>query len=290
MRWWTTATVGAACRSTPPTASTARPATSRTRTRSSPGRHPRGARAQLPVVVACPRTARMNRHSRSSRCLNCGDPPTRIADANLTRFMGCVKCPPRHAAARIRAAVTPGHSPSPGHFWASWRASRMCARIGAPDRAHRAPGRMPGARFFPGARLNFAAKPAAVRRRSAGIWCSATSAARAGHSRIGSCDAGGTRGRWTAGGGVVAGEPRRRLHCRNLPRSSHRDARHGRASGATWSSCSPDFGVRGVLDRFGQINQGGCSPPTVLLRRQAARFAAAHVRVLAQLARSSSWW
>ena len=23
--------------------------------------------------------------------------------------------------------------------------------------------------------------------------------------------------------------------------------------GATWSSCSPDFGVQGVLDRFGQI-------------------------------------
>ena len=23
--------------------------------------------------------------------------------------------------------------------------------------------------------------------------------------------------------------------------------------GATWSSCSPDFGVKGVLDRFGQI-------------------------------------
>ena len=23
--------------------------------------------------------------------------------------------------------------------------------------------------------------------------------------------------------------------------------------GAAWSSCSPDFGVRGVLDRFGQI-------------------------------------
>src|SRR5207344_2038881 len=23
--------------------------------------------------------------------------------------------------------------------------------------------------------------------------------------------------------------------------------------GAVWSSCSPDFGVRGVLDRFGQI-------------------------------------
>ena len=23
--------------------------------------------------------------------------------------------------------------------------------------------------------------------------------------------------------------------------------------GAVWSSCSPDFGVQGVLDRFGQI-------------------------------------
>jgi len=23
--------------------------------------------------------------------------------------------------------------------------------------------------------------------------------------------------------------------------------------GATWSSCSPDFGIKGVMDRFGQI-------------------------------------
>ena len=30
------------------------------------------------------------------------------------------------------------------------------------------------------------------------------------------------------------------------------------AIGAVWSSCSPDFGVRGVVDRFGQIT------PTVL--------------------------
>ena len=26
------------------------------------------------------------------------------------------------------------------------------------------------------------------------------------------------------------------------------------ACGATWSSCSPDFGARGVIDRFGQVN------------------------------------
>ena len=27
----------------------------------------------------------------------------------------------------------------------------------------------------------------------------------------------------------------------------------GTSIGAAWSSCSPDFGIKGVLDRFGQI-------------------------------------
>lgn len=37
--------------------------------------------------------------------------------------------------------------------------------------------------------------------------------------------------------------------------------------GATWSSCSPDFGARGVLDRFGQIR------PTVLIAADGYRYA-----------------
>ena len=32
--------------------------------------------------------------------------------------------------------------------------------------------------------------------------------------------------------------------------------------GAVWSSCSPDFGAGAVLDRFGQIRRGSCSRPT----------------------------
>ena len=37
------------------------------------------------------------------------------------------------------------------------------------------------------------------------------------------------------------------------------------AIGAVWSSCSPDFGVQGVLDRFGQIEPQACSsPPTAI--------------------------
>ena len=33
--------------------------------------------------------------------------------------------------------------------------------------------------------------------------------------------------------------------------------------GATWSSCSPDFGIKGVLDRFGQIKPKVWSIPAV---------------------------
>jgi acetoacetyl-CoA synthetase len=34
--------------------------------------------------------------------------------------------------------------------------------------------------------------------------------------------------------------------------------------GAIWSSCSPDFGVQGVVDRFGRLNRRCCSPPMAI--------------------------
>ncbi|MFO1067587.1 MAG: acetoacetate--CoA ligase [Geminicoccaceae bacterium] len=45
------------------------------------------------------------------------------------------------------------------------------------------------------------------------------------------------------------------------------------AIGATWSSCSPDFGVRGVLDRFGQI------APKVLLTVDGYRYAGKRIDI-----------
>ncbi len=51
--------------------------------------------------------------------------------------------------------------------------------------------------------------------------------------------------------GLVAGD-RVAAYIPNMPEAIV--AMLGGASlGAVWSSCSPDFGVRGVLDRFGQI-------------------------------------
>jgi acetoacetyl-CoA synthetase len=50
------------------------------------------------------------------------------------------------------------------------------------------------------------------------------------------------------------------------------------ALGATWSSCSPDFGVRGVLDRFGQIE------PTVLIACDGYWYAGKRIEVADKLA------
>ena len=41
--------------------------------------------------------------------------------------------------------------------------------------------------------------------------------------------------------------------------------------GATWSSCSPDFGTQGVIDRFGQIE------PKVLIAAAGYRYAGKNI-------------
>ena len=110
---------------------------------------------------------------------------------------------------------------------------------------------MPGARWFPGMRLNFAEnllrragdEPAIVFANERGerrelSWDRLT--AEVARVRAGLHDAG------VGPGDRVAG------FMPNLPETVI--AMLATASvGATWSSCSPDFGAQGVLDRFGQI-------------------------------------
>jgi acetoacetyl-CoA synthetase len=112
-------------------------------------------------------------------------------------------------------------------------------------------GRMPGAQWFPDAKLNFAEN--LLRRRDAAdaivfwgedrIKRSLTFAQlHALVSRLAQAlaDAGVKKGDRVAG------------YLPNLPEATA--AMLATASlGAIWSSCSPDFGVQGVLDRFGQI-------------------------------------
>jgi acetoacetyl-CoA synthetase len=175
--------------------------------------------------------------------------PARIARTHMTAFM-------RAAAARWNVSV-PDYATlyrlsieRPENFWRLlWEFGGIVGEIGA--RTIENPDRMPGARYFPDARINFAEnllrhsdeRPAIVfngegrvRRTLSHAQLSAEVAAFATALH----EAG------IAPGDRVAG------YVPNMPEAIVA-ALGAAAVGAVWSSCSPDFGVQGVLDRFGQI-------------------------------------
>jgi acetoacetyl-CoA synthetase len=172
----------------------------------------------------------------------------RIADANLTRFMAFAAgrgAPDADYAALHRWSVA-----DPAAFWdALFAFAGVIADRQGPVLEDGT--RMPGARWFPGTKLNFAenllrgpdAEPAIVFRNERGqrrelSWREL----RAEVARI----AAGLRDAGVGPGDRVAG------FLPNLPETVV--AMLASASlGATWTSCSPDFGIQGVLDRFGQV-------------------------------------
>jgi acetoacetyl-CoA synthetase len=173
----------------------------------------------------------------------------RIADANLTRFMSFAEG--RGAAATDYAALHGWSVTRPADFWeVLWSFTGVVGERGGGP-ALEDGDRMPGARWFPGARLNFAenllrgpdAEPAIVFRNERGdrrelSW----QALRAEVARVAT---GLARDGIGAGDVVAAFLP-------NLPEAVI--AMLAAASrGATFTSCSPDFGIQGVLDRFGQV-------------------------------------
>jgi len=173
----------------------------------------------------------------------------RIADANLTRFMTFVE--DRGVPIADYDALYDWSIAEPAAFWAAFF---DYAGIAA-DRPHGAVledgDRMPGARWFPGTRLNFAenllrgpdTEPAILFRNERGArrelsW----KELRAEVARV----AAGLSADGIGPGDVVAG------FLPNLPEAVIAMLA-ATSLGATWTSCSPDFGVQGVLDRFGQV-------------------------------------
>ncbi len=173
----------------------------------------------------------------------------RIAAANLTRFM---------QAAGTRAGRTfAGYDDlwqwsvdERAAFWDTlWD---FCGVVGDKGERLLEDGeRMPGARWFPGARLNFAEnllrhrddRLALVFRGEDGTRLTLTYA---GLYQAVAEVAAALRGAGVGPGDRVAG------FLPNHPQTVI--AMLATTSlGATWSSCSPDFGIQGVLDRFGQI-------------------------------------
>ncbi len=170
----------------------------------------------------------------------------RIARASLTRFSGGRPYAQLYEASILR----------PLEFWdAIWDFAEVIGDKG--PRIAIDMDRMPGARFFPGGTLNFAAN--CLRQDGDGaaiIARSESGATRTISWRQLRADVAASAAAMRASG-VRRGD-RVAAYLPNTPQAIV--AVLAAASiGAVWSSCSPDFGVQGVLDRFGQIE------PTLLI-------------------------
>jgi acetoacetyl-CoA synthetase len=111
--------------------------------------------------------------------------------------------------------------------------------------------RMPGARWFPGAWLNYAEN--LLRRRDDGVAIEfrGEDQVRRTLSYAELYDAVSVLAQALANAGVSRGD-RVAGYLPNMPEAIIAMLA-ATSLGAVWSSCSPDFGVRGVVDRFGQI-------------------------------------
>jgi acetoacetyl-CoA synthetase len=176
--------------------------------------------------------------------------PARVADSNLTRFTVCLNAR-KGLGLDGYEEVYDWSVSHPEDFWTELaRFADVRAQWGAgPVLENRA--RMPGARFFPNARLNFAENLLRHQATQAAIvfvnerGMRRQISHRELHQEVARVAAG-LRAAGVGEGDRVAG------FLPNLPETAI--AMLAAASlGATWSSCSPDFGVHGVLDRFGQI-------------------------------------
>ena len=178
----------------------------------------------------------------------------RIAPANLTAFATVIAT--RHGVdvRRLTRSSGAGRSTTRRSSGAPSGTSAACIGV-AGERVLVDADRMPGARWFPDARLNFAQNLLERRRADDDgdalvFWGEDKVKRRVSHAQLHArcvaglrraCDAWASR----TGDRVAAYMP-------NMPETII--AMLGAAArGAIWSSCSPDFGVQGVLDRFGQI-------------------------------------
>ncbi|MEO5695421.1 MAG: acetoacetate--CoA ligase [Usitatibacter sp.] len=181
--------------------------------------------------------------------------PERIAAAHATAFMKRVN--ERHGASL--ASYHELYQWSIDNLEAFWSQVWDFSGVIAQTRGERVLSdgdKMPGARFFPDAKLNYAENLLRERDDTDAIVFWGEDKVRRHLTRAELHDIVSRTQQALTAAGVKAGD-RVAAFLPNMPESVI--AMLATASlGATFSSCSPDFGVQGVLDRFGQIE------PTVL--------------------------
>ncbi len=176
--------------------------------------------------------------------------PYRIAHARLTAFIQHVQSH-HHVTLPDYEALHRFSVDEMEMFWTSvWDFCGVVSETRG-DVAIRDGDRMPGASFFPDARLNFAEN--LLRRRDEAdaivFWGEASVRRRLTFREL--YDQVASFAQALVALGIQPGD-RIAGYLPNMPEAVI--AMLGTASiGAVWSSCSPDFGVQGVVDRFGQI-------------------------------------
>ena len=214
--------------------------------------------------------------------------PDRVARANMTRFIARVRERRPDGAQGVEdyPSLYAWSVARPDRFWPEvWRFCGLVAeeRVGLDpwddvvvglDRMA-PPDPLLGPRWFPGARLNFAENLLRYsdERDAIVFWNERGRERRLSHADLRHEVAAAAAG--LAALGVGAGD-RVAGFLPNLPETVV--AMLAAASlGAVWSSCSPDFGAHGVLDRFGQIR------PRVLICADGYRYAGKAVDSLARV-------
>ncbi|MGH8720376.1 MAG: acetoacetate--CoA ligase [Burkholderiales bacterium] len=169
--------------------------------------------------------------------------PARAAQTGMARFM-------RLAGKKDYAELHRWSVEHSADFWALlWKFAEV---RGEPGGRRLVDGdRMPGARWFPDARLNFAENLLCSRDDSLAISFWGEEEVKRRLTRNELHDLVSPLAQALRAAGVGKGD-RVAAYLPNMPEATA--AMLATASlGAIWSSCSPDFGAQGVLDRFGQI-------------------------------------
>jgi acetoacetyl-CoA synthetase len=167
----------------------------------------------------------------------------RIADANITRFaerVGCADYAALHRFSVENKAV----------FWEQvWNFCNVVGEKG--NEILERPSAMPGARWFPDASLNFAENLLRYRDEGLAIISILENGSRKSltYAELGEKVA--NLAAWLRRNGVTKGD-RVAAFMPNVAETVIAMLASS-SVGATFSSCSPDFGIQGVLDRFGQI-------------------------------------
>jgi acetoacetyl-CoA synthetase len=190
--------------------------------------------------------------------------PESMQQANMTAFIRQVQAEYPSAAVADYPSLYQWSIRHPEQFWPElWD---YCQVVSSRPREqvleHRE--RMPGASWFVGSRLNFAQNLLRYRDDRPALVFVGEDGVRSEHSHAELYREVARLARGLRAAGVTAGD-RVAAFLPNIPEAVI--AMLATASiGAVWSSCSPDFGVQGVLDRFGQI------APKVLLVSDGYRF------------------